>query len=310
VTFQLAPVVIKVGQNWDFEIKRALDKASFVLMFISKISYDRRGYLQREMKIALDKLDEKLVDDIYIIPVLLDDAQVPEQLKKIQYISANDSKCLTQIADALRHQLERLGVEQAEIQEKEQIYWTSQIKKEEWDGLPGYEVELQFLNFKSDIYPNVEEIGEYIKGKLLRNLFHHRQEKFSQSPEILNYGQNKFRRTHTFDAHCEEPVIVGKTISIIYSIDWYGAGAAHPNHHFETYNFFLEPVVLIESLESIFVDSEVSFKLLQEEVRKQLSAKLYYDEEITDEEDSSDILKGWIYEGTKEWNDFHSFISD
>ena len=58
---------LKPGQNWDFEIKLALDKATIVLMFISKLSYDRRGYLQRELKLALDKLSEKLIDDIYII---------------------------------------------------------------------------------------------------------------------------------------------------------------------------------------------------------------------------------------------------
>ena len=56
---------LKAGQNWDFEIKRALDKATFVLMFVSNLSYDRRGYLQRELKLALDKLSEKLIDDIY-----------------------------------------------------------------------------------------------------------------------------------------------------------------------------------------------------------------------------------------------------
>ena len=299
---------LMAGQNWDFEIKRALDKATFVLMFISKVSYDRRGYLQREMKLALDKLDEKLIDDIYIIPVLLDDdAKVPDQLKGIQYISASDPQCLTQIADALQHQLERLGIEKAEIQEKEQIYWTFRIKKEEWDGLPGYEVELQFLDFSSEIYPNIKEIGDYIKGNLLRPLFQHREQKFSQSPESLNYGQNKYRRTNTYDAHCEEPVIVGKVVSIVYTIHWYGAGAAHPNHHFETYNFFLEPVIIIEHLENIFIDLENALKIIQAEAREQLYNKLNYEEEIVEEDDDSNSYNGWIAEGTKEWKSFHSF---
>ena len=118
---------LKPGQNFDFEIKRALDKATFVLMFISKLSYDRRGYIQREIKLALDKLNEKLIDDIYIVPVLLDDAEVPDQLKGIQYISANDPKCQEQILDALQHQLERLGIKQLEAQEKEQNHWTDDV---------------------------------------------------------------------------------------------------------------------------------------------------------------------------------------
>lgn len=298
---------IKAGQNWDFEIKRGLDKATFILMFISNISYDRRGYIQREIKLALDKLNEKLIDDIYIIPVLLDDdAKVPDQLKGIQYISASNSQSFSQIADALQHQLERLGIEKAEIQEKEQVYWTSRIKKEEWEGLPGYEVELQFLDFNSDIYPNVKEIGEYIKGNLLLPLFRHREERFSQSPESLNYGQHKFRRTSTYDAHCEEPMIVGKMISVVYTIDWYGAGAAHPNHHFDTYNFFLEPIVLVESLEHIFTDSKNAFKTIQIEVRE-LLYNIKSDNEEASEDSDSGLPKEWIDEGTKEWKDFHSF---
>lgn len=293
---------LKAGQNWDFEIKRALDKATFVLMFISKLSYDRRGYLQREIKLAFDKLAEKLVDDIYIVPVLLDDdAQVPEQLKGIQYISANDSECREQIADALRHQLERLGIEQLETQDKEQVYWTSRIKKEEWEGLPGYEVELQFLEFRSDIYENVAEIGEYIKSNFLLNLFRHRESKFTQSPESFNYGQNKFRRTDTYDAHCNEPIIKGKVISLVYSVSWYGAGAAHPNYHFETYCFLLEPVILIKSLEDIFVESEKAFKIIQDEIREQL-----YQVKVGEDEEEK-LSPEWIDDGTKEWSDFGAF---
>ena len=58
------------GQNWEFEIKRALDKSSVIMIFVSRNSVSKRGYVQRELKLALAKLSEKLIDDIYIIPVL------------------------------------------------------------------------------------------------------------------------------------------------------------------------------------------------------------------------------------------------
>ena len=223
---------LKPGQNWNFEIERALGKATFVVSFVSKLSYDRRGYLQRELRLALDKLTEKLIDDIYLIPVLLDDeVQIPEQLKHLHCIRASNPDCYAQIVDAVNYQLERLGLEQQKIQKQEQVYWKYQIKREEWDGIPGYEVELQFFEFISDRYPCVHEIGEYIKGILLPTLFNHRKFKFSQSPEFFDYSHEKFRRTNIFDAQCREPIIVGKTISIQYDVHWYGAGAAHPNYH-------------------------------------------------------------------------------
>jgi hypothetical protein len=238
---------LKPGQNWDFEINRALERATFVISFISRLSFDRRGYLQREVKLAFDKRAEKLIDDIYLIPVLLDDGlQVPHQMKDLQFIRASDSRCYELIEDAMRHQLERLGFERREIQEKEQVYWTSIVKREEWDGIPGYEVELQFLEFQSDLYTSVSEISDYIKGDLLRYLFERRGDKFTPSPDLFNYGQDKVVRTNTYDAYYSEPSIVGKVISIPYPIHWFGAGAAHPNHHFKTYSFLLEPVIQIK----------------------------------------------------------------
>ena len=129
---------IKPGQNWDFEIKRALAKASFVLPFISGNSVDRRGYVQRELQLALDKRSEKLIEDIYIIPVLLDDdVPVPEQLKDIQFVRARDPDCKERIAEAIGFQMQRLGVERREAQQKEGITWDSRAISESWDGIPG-----------------------------------------------------------------------------------------------------------------------------------------------------------------------------
>ena len=296
---------LKPGQNWPLEIDRALNKATFVLAFVSKFSFDRRGYVQRELKVALDKLTEKLADDIYIIPVILDDdSEIPEQLRSLQCIRASDPRCQAQIADAIRHQLERLGFERREVQEKEQLYWTSSIKREEWDGIPGYEVELQFLEFHSYLYPNATEIGDYLKRMLLTSLFEHRADKFKPSPDSFNYGQDRFSRTHTYDAHCTEPVIVGKVVSIQYSIHWYGARAAHPNQHFQTYSFLLEPLILIESLSDIFREPDVALVLIQALVRDQLY-ELRFGDGVDDE---AKLDPEMINDGTQEWKDFSSFV--
>lgn len=70
------------GQNWDLEIARAIETSNFFLACISKNSADRRGYVQRELKDALDKWKGMLVDDIYLIPARLDDGDVPATLSK------------------------------------------------------------------------------------------------------------------------------------------------------------------------------------------------------------------------------------
>jgi hypothetical protein len=40
------------GQKWDFEIRKTLDAAALVVVFLSNNSVDRRGYVQREIKLV------------------------------------------------------------------------------------------------------------------------------------------------------------------------------------------------------------------------------------------------------------------
>ena len=56
---------LKGGQNWDLEIKKALQRATIIAAFLSEQSVNKRGYVQREIKIALDQAQTKLDDDIY-----------------------------------------------------------------------------------------------------------------------------------------------------------------------------------------------------------------------------------------------------
>src|SRR5580698_9258482 len=58
---------IKGGQNWDLEIRRALDQAVIILAFVSVSTVDRRGYLQKELRFAVERYQEKLIDDIFLI---------------------------------------------------------------------------------------------------------------------------------------------------------------------------------------------------------------------------------------------------
>ena len=63
---------LKPGQDWRFEIERAMDEADIILAFVSVNSVDHRGFVQRELRSALDRANEKLIDDIYLIPVVTD----------------------------------------------------------------------------------------------------------------------------------------------------------------------------------------------------------------------------------------------
>ncbi len=47
---------------------------------------DKRGLIQTEIKYALDRFEEKLAGDIYLIPVRLEEIELPERLAEIQWV--------------------------------------------------------------------------------------------------------------------------------------------------------------------------------------------------------------------------------
>lgn len=300
---------IKGGQNWEFEIQRALEKSTIVIILWSQHSKDRRGYVQKEIKLALDKLQEKLVDDIFIVPVLLDQTlEIPEQLQNIHCLNYNEPDFLKRMDEAITHQIERLGGERKRVQEDKDLHWSSTVLREEWDGLPGYAVELQLIEFKSDRYPNAVQIGQFLRGEMLSSLFGARLAKLNQYSDSHNFAEDKWARTNTIDAHCGDPIICNKVVTLKYLFNWYGAGAAHPTHGFITYAFVLDPLTRINSLASIFKDSEIAFSFLQTFVRQELVKSLTRDADMEDKSEFSKMYQDWIIEGTDEWSSFQSFV--
>lgn len=74
------------GQDWKLEIRKALKESTFFLALISSKSTDKEGFTQKELKRALDMLDEKPEGDIFIIPVRVDDCPVSVRLQNYQWI--------------------------------------------------------------------------------------------------------------------------------------------------------------------------------------------------------------------------------
>jgi hypothetical protein len=73
------------GQNWQDEISRAVKESDVVIICLSHNSITKEGYVQKEIKYALDTAEEKPEGTIYIIPVKLEDCVVPQRLNNLQW---------------------------------------------------------------------------------------------------------------------------------------------------------------------------------------------------------------------------------
>jgi len=81
-------VDIRPGQNWKNEIHSAIKRSSYFLALISSNSVLKKGFVQKELKMALEILDEMPPSEIFILPIRLDDCNpLDGRLEDIQWIN-------------------------------------------------------------------------------------------------------------------------------------------------------------------------------------------------------------------------------
>jgi formylglycine-generating enzyme required for sulfatase activity len=101
----LDEVDILPGQDWAQEISRAIQTADFILIFFSRNSVAKRGYVQREMKLALDAWQDVPEGTIHTIPVRINDCDVPESFRRYQWVNLFEPNGFDRIVRAIRTEL-------------------------------------------------------------------------------------------------------------------------------------------------------------------------------------------------------------
>lgn len=96
------------GQNWDREIRLAVCKSDIVLACLSKESITKTGYIQKELKFALDVADEQPEGRIFIIPAKLEECGIPERLKGLHVVNLFDPNGYSRLVQALQHRAETI----------------------------------------------------------------------------------------------------------------------------------------------------------------------------------------------------------
>lgn len=77
------------GQNWKLEIQGAIESSDYVVALLSTHSLSKRGFVQKELRLALDARDQMPEDTNYFIPVRVDDVPVRSpRIREISWIDA------------------------------------------------------------------------------------------------------------------------------------------------------------------------------------------------------------------------------
>ena len=132
------------GQRWQEEIPKAVRESDVVIVCLSQNAVNKRGYVQKEIKYALDVADEQPEGTIFLIPVRLEDCEIPERLEHLHCVNLNQSRGFEQLIRALNVRAEKLGivggassVEHDLIDEKSEQARVTQLRQELLASYPG-----------------------------------------------------------------------------------------------------------------------------------------------------------------------------
>ncbi|MEM9276378.1 MAG: toll/interleukin-1 receptor domain-containing protein [Cyanobacteria bacterium P01_F01_bin.143] len=102
------------GQNWELEIEKAIESTDIILVCLSQSSVTKVGYVQKEIKFALDIADRQPEGSIFVIPVKLQECQIPRRLSKKQWVDLYTDvvKGYGRLVNALEHKANELELKQ------------------------------------------------------------------------------------------------------------------------------------------------------------------------------------------------------
>ena len=123
------------GQNWQKEIQRAVRNSDVVIVCLSAKSITKEGFVQKEIRIALDFAKEKPDGTIFIIPARLEDCAVPESMNKFQWVDLFSDNGYERLMNALKLRAENVGATIGFVAKDKNVPFNSKILKNRSDSL-------------------------------------------------------------------------------------------------------------------------------------------------------------------------------
>ena len=99
------------GQDWQLEIPKAVRNADVVIVCLSQGSVSKAGYVQKEIKYALDVADEQPEGAIFLIPLKLEECKVPDRLSNRHWVNYYEENGHSKLLKAFQARAQSLSIE-------------------------------------------------------------------------------------------------------------------------------------------------------------------------------------------------------
>lgn len=102
------------GQDWRLVIEKAVEESDMVIVCLSKHAVTKEGFVQKEIRYAYDIALEKPEGIIFLVPLRLEECDVPRGLRSLQwvdYFGSDKNEHYQDLLEAMQHRARSLGIE-------------------------------------------------------------------------------------------------------------------------------------------------------------------------------------------------------
>ena len=122
------------GQDWDLAIEKAVENSHAVIVCVSNSSVTKEGYIQKELRFVLDIALTKPEEEIFVIPLRLEDCQPPRRLRVFHYVDyfpkSQQNAAYQFILQSLKRRAESLQIEVMDAETRARQQTDERARKE------------------------------------------------------------------------------------------------------------------------------------------------------------------------------------
>jgi TIR domain/Effector-associated domain 7 len=96
------------GQDWELEITKAIEKSHVIIVCLSEESVSKTGFVQKEIRFALDRALEQPEGAIFLIPLKITPCDLPLRLKSFQWVNYYEENGYQNLVRALNARADSL----------------------------------------------------------------------------------------------------------------------------------------------------------------------------------------------------------
>lgn len=248
------------GEDWDRARGLALREADVIVVLCAAQTTERNGVYQREINESLSLRNDKRLGVVYIIPVRIEDAPLPPELSRLQYVDYFEPswrrKFAASLARAVSEQNEDVppALQVAAAQPDEGGVVLREINEE----IPQGTLSATWLSYALD--------GDYwdfvngvIRARALGGLYEARR-------HLTEWWKPS---GSDWELHVSEHYRKGQLVSLTVGTSSYFSGAAHPNHGLQSINILGEDAGIVLAAD-LFDTSSEALKFLTDYVNLDL----------------------------------------